>query len=196
MLTRFLLCCILAVPTVALADANDGQFMGYQLGDNYPAELRHSEITTSGNLLIVAEDPVKPASIDEVRLVATPKSRTIGYIAATSWHDTEEAARADGRRYAEALRTLYPDWDFGRELMDARLRIVEVNLDKSPYHLQLRLDRDQHDGRDMWRFTMGLGWEEGSREWQVWQDQAAGERATAQSSDAERLADHPDYRGL
>ena len=187
MLTRFLLCCMLAVPTAVLADANDGQFMGYALGDSYPEQPRVSEITTSGNLLIVAEDPVKPATIDEVRLVATPRSRTIGYIAATSWHDTEEAARADGRRYAEALRTLYPDWDFGRELMDARLRIIEVNLDKSPYHLQLRLTPDNHDGRDMWRFSMGLGWQEGSREWRAWQDQAA---------DAERLADHPDYRGL
>ena len=196
MLTRFLLCCILAVPTAVFADANDGQFMGYQLGDSYPEQPRSSEITTSGNLLIVAEDPVKPGTIDEVRLVATPKSRTIGYIAATSWHDTEEAARADGRRYAEALRTLYPDWDFGRELMDARLRIVEVNLDKSPYHLQLRLTRDNHDGRDMWRFSMGLGWQEGSGEWRAWQDQAASEQAAAQSTDAERLADHPDYRGL
>ena len=196
MLTRLLLCCVLAVPTVTFADANEGQFMGFKLGDSYPKAPRHSEIATSGNLLIVAEEPVKPASIDEVRLVATPQSKTIGYIAATSWHDTEEEARVDGRRYAEALRTLYPDWDFGREIMDARLRIVEVNLDKSPYHLQLRLDRDQHEGRDMWRFTMGLGWAEGSREWQAWQDQAAGERATAQSTDAERLADHPDFRGL
>ena len=196
MLKRFLLCCILAAPTAAIADANDGQFMGFQLGESYPAEPRHSEITASGNLLIMAEEPVKPASIDEVSLVATPKSRTIGYIAATSWHDTEEAARANGRRYAEALRTLYPDWDFGRELMDARLRIVEVNLDKSPYHLQLRLERDEHDGRDMWRFSMGLGWQEDSSDWRAWQDQAAGERAEAQSIDAERLADHPDYRGL
>jgi hypothetical protein len=196
MLNRFLLCCVLAAPTVAFADANDGQFMGYQLGESYPAEPQQSEITTSGNLLIVAEEPVKPASIDEVSLVATPNSRTIGYIAATSWHDTEEAARADGRRYAEALRTLYPDWDFGRELMDARLRIIEVNFDKSPYHLQLRLVRDQHDGRDMWRFSMGLGWQEDSSAWRAWQDQAADERAEAQSIDAERLADHPDFRGL
>lgn len=193
---KLLLCCLLAFPAVVFADANDGQFMGYQLGDNYPTIPNSSEVTTSGNLLIVAEDPVKPTSIDEVSLVATPKSRTIGYIAATSWHNTEEEARASGRRYAEALRTLYPDWDFGRELMDARLRIVEVNFDKSPYNLQLRLARDEHQGRDMWRFSMGLGWQTDSRDWRAWQDQAATERAAAQSSDAERLMEDPDLRGL
>jgi hypothetical protein len=75
-------------------------------------------------------------------------------------------------------------------------RIIEVNFDKSPYHLQLRLVRDQHDGRDMWRFSMGLGWQEDSSAWRAWQDQAADERAEAQSIDAERLADHPDFRGL
>jgi hypothetical protein len=191
-----LLYCILIVPGAAFADANNGQFMGYQLGDNYPSAPVSSEVTTSGNLLIVAEEPVKPASIAEVRLVTTPKSRTIGYIAATSWHETEEEARASGRRYAEALRTLYPDWDFGRELMDARLRIIEVNFDKAPYNLQLRLERDKHQGQDMWRFSMGLGWQADSMPWRAWQDQAANERATAQSSDADILANHPDFRGL
>ena len=173
---RFLLLCLLAVPALALPDANDGRFMGYQLGETYPAVPKTSEITTSGNLLIVAEDPVKPDGIDEVSLIATPETRTIGYIAATSWHDTEEAARANGRRYAEALRKIYPDWDFGRELMDARLRIVEVNFDKAPHNLQLRLVRDQHQGRDMWRFSMGLGWQTDSPNLREWQTQAASER--------------------
>ena len=193
---RFLLFCLLAVPGVAVPDANDGQFMGYQLGGSYPTVPKVSEITTSGNVLIVAEDPVKPDGIDEVSLIATPETRTIGYIAATSWHDTEEAARANGRRYAEALRTIYPDWDFGRELMDARLRIVEVNFDKSPYNLQLRLVRDKHLGRDMWRFSMGLGWQTDSPNLREWQAQAASERTAAESSDAERLVDDPAFRGL
>jgi hypothetical protein len=193
---RFLLYCLLAVPAIAFPDANDGQFMGYELGRSYPTEPGSSEVTASGNLLIVAEDPVKPAGIDEVSLIATPETRTIGYIAATSWHDTEDEARANGRHYAEALRTLYPDWDFGRELMDARLRIVEVNFDKPPYNLQLRLVRDRHEGRDKWRFSMGLGWLTGSEQLGDWQEQAARERTAAQFGDAESLADDPAFRGL
>lgn len=193
---HLLLCCFLAFSAVAFADANDGEFMGYQLGESYPTVPKDSEVTTSGNLLIVAENPVKPTSIAEVSLVATPESRTIGYIAATSWHETEEEARASGRRYAEALRAKYPDWDFGRELMDARLRIVEVNFDKAPYNLQLRLVRDLHEGRDMWRFSMGLGWRTDSRDWDAWQEQATTERAAALSSAAKDAMDDPDLRGL
>lgn len=196
MLQKRLLLCILALPGVVFADANDGQFMGYELGNSYPDVPASSEIAASGNLLIVAEDPVKPASIDEVRLVATPKSQTIGYIAALSWHDTEAEARASGRRFAEALRTLYPDWGFGREVMDGRLRIVEVNLDKRPYNLQLRLVRDKHQGREMWRFSMGLGWQHDSADGRAWQQQAASEQAAARSSDADQLLDDPEFRGL
>lgn len=193
---KFLLYCFLAMPAVAFADANDGQFMGYQLGDIYSKPPTISEVTTAGNLSIVAEDPTKPPSIEEVRLVTTPKSQTIGYIAASSWHDTEEEARASGRRYAEALRTLYPDWEFGREQMDGRFKIVEVNFDKAPYSLQLRLVPVRHEGRDMWRFSMGLGWLPNSKDWRAWQDQANGERAAAQSSDAESLMEDPDFQGL
>ena len=196
MLKRLLLSCLLAIPTAVFADANDGQFMGYQLGDIYPNVPTNSELTASGNLSIVAEDATKPTSVDEVRLVTTPSSKTIGYIAASSWHDTEEEARASGRRFAEALRTLYPDWEFGRELMDGRFKIVEVNFDKPPYNLQLSLVPVRHDGRDMWRFSMGLGWLPDSKDFRAWQGQAASERAAAKSDDAASLLDNPEFRGL
>jgi len=193
---RFLLCCLFALPTVAVADANQGQFMGYELGAKYPAPPRDVEVTTVGNLLIVAENPIKPADIVQVSLVATPESRTIGYIIAASWYATEIEAREVGRRYVELLRAKYPDWDFGRELMDASLRIVEVNFDKAPYNLQLRLVRDEHDGRNMWRISMGLGWDGGSKELHAWQNTAATEHVTAKATEYEQLMKESDTRGL
>ena len=132
---RLLLCCLVALPTVVVADASRGQFMGYELGTKYPAPPQNTEVTTTGNLLIVAENPTKPADIVQVNLIATPQSRTIGYIVAASWYATEGEARDVGRHYVELLRAKYPDWNFGRELMDASLRIVEVNFDKAPYNL-------------------------------------------------------------
>lgn len=196
MLTRLLLLCVLSIPAAAWADANDGEFMGFTLGKHYPKTSSNSELTTAGNLLIVAEDPVKPPSIEQVSLVATPESKTIGYIAASSWHDTEEQARASGRRYAEALRTLYPDWGFGREQLDGRFTIVEVNFDKSPYNLQLSLAPDKRDGRDMWRFTMGLGWMANSQPLSEWKALAASERAAARSGDAKSVLNNPEFQGL
>jgi hypothetical protein len=194
--TRFLLVCLLAIPAAVLADANGGQFMGYELGADYPETPQESEGTAAGDLVIVAENPLKPADINQVKLLATPVSRTIGYISAASWHATESEARATGRRYVELLRARYPDWDFGREAMDASARIVEVNFDKAPYNLQLRLARDEYEGRTMWRFSMGLGWQPGSREWRAWQDLSTSQQAAALATERERILEESDVRGL
>ena len=193
---RLLLCFLFALPTVVVADANEGQFMGYELGTEYPAPPQDVEVTTAGNLLIEAENPTKPADIVQVSLVATPESQTIGYIMAASWYATEGEAREVGRRYVELLRAKYPDWDFGRELMDASLRIVEVNFDKVPYNLQLRLVRDEYDGRSMWRISMSLGWHRETKEWHAWQNKAAREHAAAKATEYEQLMKESDVRGL
>ena len=193
---RFLLCCLFALPADVVADASEGQFMGYELGTKYPALPQDVEVTTTGNLLIAAENPTKPADIVQVSLIATPESRTIGYIIAASWYATEGEARDVGRRYVELLRAKYPDWDFGRELMDASLRIVEVNFDKAPYNLQLRLVRDEYHGRSMWRISMGLGWHRETKEWLAWQNQAATEHAAATATEYEQLLKESDIRGL
>ena len=193
---RLLLCCLFALPADVVADASEGQFMGYELGTQYPTLPQDVEVTTTGNLLIVAENPTKPADIVQVSLVATPESRTIGYIVAASWYTTEGEAREVGRRYVELLRAKYPDWDFGRERMDSSLRIVEVNFDKAPYNLQLSLVRDENDGRSMWRLSMGLGWRRETEEWNAWQDQAATEQVAARATEHEQLLKESDIRGL
>ncbi len=193
---RLLLCCLFALPADVVADASEGQFMGYELGTQYPALPQDVEVTTTGNLLIVAENPTKPADIVRVSLVATPESRTIGYIVAASWFTTEGEAREVGRRYVELLRAKYPDWDFGRERMDSSLRIVEVNFDKAPYNLQLSLVRDEYGGRSMWRISMGLGWHRETEEWHAWQNQAAIEQVAARATEHEQLLQESDIRGL
>jgi len=170
--------------------------MGYQLGTRYPAPGSNVEVMTTGNLLIAAENPTKPADIAQVSLIATPESRTIGGIIAASWYATEAEAREVARRYAELLRAKYGDWALGREVMDASSRVVEVNFDKAPHSLQLRLVRDEHDGGDMWRFSMSLGWTGESNEWRAWQDMAATEHASAKATERERLLNEADIRGL
>ena len=196
MTIRLMLCCLLALPTAVLADASEGQFMGYELGTKYPASPQDVEVMTTGNLLFEAEDPAKPADIVQVSVITTPGSRTIGYIIAASWYETEEDAREAGRRYAELLRAKYPDWNFGREVMDANMRIVEVNFDKAPYNLRLRLVRDEYESHSTWRFSMGLGWDRESRELRAWQNQSAAEYAAARATEHEQLVEEADIRGL
>ena len=37
--SRLLLCCLFLLPTVVVADAGEGQFMGYELGTRYPSSV-------------------------------------------------------------------------------------------------------------------------------------------------------------
>ena len=194
--TKLILLCLLTLPALVFADANNGEFMGYTLGSDYPDTPPGSKNTTTGNLLIAAEDPVKPDDIKKVSLITTPVSRTISLIDAAAWYATEDEAREAGRQYATLLRAKYPDWKFGREAMDARMQIVEVNFDKAPYTLQLRLVQDEHEGSNMWRFSMSLGWQAHSKEWLAWQNMSATQQAVAKTSEREQLLNDSDVRGL
>ena len=80
--------------------------------------------------------------------------------------------------------------------MDASSRIVEVNFDKAPYNLRLRLVRDEHEGSNMWRFSMGLGWQPNTDEWQAWQDISTTQRSAAVATEREQILENADVRGL
>jgi hypothetical protein len=56
--------------------------------------------------------------------------------------------------------------------------------------------RDEHDGRDMWRFSMSLGWNGASNEWRAWQDKAATEHVSSKAREREQLLQEADIRGL
>jgi hypothetical protein len=197
MLIRFVLMLFVALPGVVLADASNGDFMGYQLGDQYQrsADTRQ-QTSTTGNLLISAEQPVKPGDIAEVTLLATAETLTIGYIGASQWFATEAEARAMGRQYFELLHAKYPDWPYGWEVMDAQLNIVEVNFNSAPYNLRLRLTEDQREGEKMWRFSMTLGWLPGSAEEQAWRDLAVDEQIAEKLDTRQELLKKSDVRGL
>ena len=107
-----------------------------------------------------------------------------------------EEARAFGRRYLELLRAKYPDWSYGREQMDANFNFVEINFENAQYNIQVSLVREEHGINNMWRLSMGLGWQRESTEWQAWQDQAAIELAAEQATEKDQIINEADIRGL
>lgn len=118
------------------------------------------------------------------------------YISAASWFATEGEARASARRYMELLRAKYPDWRLGGEVLDASVRIVGVNLLKAPYNLKFGLEQDLHEGREMWRFTMGLGWLPNSEEHRAWQETSNTEKSAESANEREQILKESDVRGL
>ena len=194
---RLILILLLAIPGLVMADAGSGKFMGYQLGNSYQlgANTRQQQ-TANGNLILTAENPVNPDDINEVSLVTTFRSLTIGHINAASWFKTEEEARAFGRKYVDLLRAKYPDWAFGREGMNTNLRIVEVNFDRPPYNLRLRISEDRRKGESMWRLSMTLGWLPDSKEAMAWRNTSRREHITAEEEGRQELLEDADLRGL
>lgn len=197
MLPRSILILVVAIPGVVMADANDGQFMGYQLGTNYQRSANTQvQETANGNLNITAEQPVKPADVGNVALIATTGTLTIGYINALTWFDTEAEAREFGREYINLLRAKYPDWAFGREELDANLNVAEVNLDKYPHNLRMRLSEGRRDGKIMWRISMTLTWLPDSEEAKSWNRLSRVQNLAAEQDERKALLEKADTRGL
>ena len=194
---RLILMLAIAMPGTVIADAADGQFMGYQLGSNYQRSVSTQvRATANGNLSITAEKPIKPADVGDVTLIATAETLTIGYINALTWFDSEAEAREFGRQYINLLRAKYPDWSFGRERLDANMKVVEANLDKQPHNLQMRITEGRRNGKTMWRISMTLTWMPGTKEAQGWGNMSRTQQVAAQQEDRKALLDSADTRGL
>jgi hypothetical protein len=194
---RFILVLLLTLPGPLLAAASSGNLMGYKHGGKYPRSPdTRQEVTTTGNLIITAERPVKPDDIAEVSLLATPGTLTIGAITAAQWFATEDEARNFGRHYFELLLAKYPDWPYGWEVMDAQMNVVEVNFKDPSYNLCLRLTKDMHNGKAMWRFSMTLGWLPESAPEQAWRKASASEQVAELQGTRQQLLKKSDLRGL
>ncbi len=194
---RIILMLFIAMPGAVMADAADGQFMGYQLGSNYQRSASTQvQVTASGNLRITAENPVKPANVGDVVLIATAETLTIGYINALTWFDSEAEAREFGRQYIKLLRAKYPDWAFGREQLDANMKLVEVNLDRQPHNLRMQLTEGRREGKMMWRISMALMWLPGTNEAKAWNGMSSAQQTTARQEGRKVLLDQADMRGL
>jgi hypothetical protein len=171
--------------------------MGYRLGNNYKRTVSTlTRATTNGNVSISAEQPLKPDNISNVTLITTYDTLTIGFINASSWFATEDEAREFGKQYIELLRAKYPDWAFGREHMNADMRIDEVNLDKAPHNLQMRLTSGLQGGQPKWRLSMTLSWLEGSKEFAAWNNMSHTQQSSQQEDNRQNLLENADIRGL
>ncbi|MGI9290313.1 MAG: hypothetical protein ACR2QG_03440 [Gammaproteobacteria bacterium] len=188
---------IFLLPSVVFADADNGEFMGYSLGENYPYTGKtQSRTTTSGNLSISPEQPIKPDNINDVTLVVTPESKTIGFINASSIFETELEAREFGKNYVNLLKAKYPEWSFGRESLNSAMKIDEVNFDKPPYNIKMRLSPAMVNRQQKWRLSMTLRWLEGTKQLESWKNMSTSQQSYREDKDRRELLEKSDVRGL
>ena len=94
----------------ALADANSGEFFGFELGARYldTDDRQHDDQRL---VLVATKNPVKPDTIDSVYVLVTPVSRSIGKIAGEAWFQSGEDAIVAYERFRSFLRNKYDNWN-------------------------------------------------------------------------------------
>ena len=182
------------------ADANEGEFMGYRLNDRYPVtEATQSGPSLSGNLIIIAEDPVMPADMGQVRLTTTLETRTIGFIEASQDFADEASARAFARKYYDLLHAKYPAWriDSGKiQLNEQTLMPTALNMDRWPYTIRMKLAQtDSGDGKPF-RVSLTLRYLYDTPEREAWNALAQAEQTDRVELEKEQLIEQSDTRGL
>ena len=113
-LALVLFICLLLAPGISSADANDGEFLGFKLGDTYPV-TESTEIVRTGDYLVVilnASAGNAPNDFEIINLFCSEVTHTIGRIRAFSPFDDDERAEASelASKYEKILNQKYFDW--------------------------------------------------------------------------------------
>ena len=102
--------CLILLPSIAFADARNGELFGYKIGDVYPITISTmGEIHQNGikSMTVYAETPKKPKDIGNVWIDVTRKSFTIVKIESRTKFDSYEKAKSCAYRYEELLIAKY-----------------------------------------------------------------------------------------
>jgi len=199
----FALCCSGAAvvgSAPAAADANDGEFMGYRLNQRYKMTDRtRFGPSLGGNLLIVAERPVMPEDMGEVRLTTTLESHVIGFIEASQNFATDRDAREFARKYYKLLHAKYPEWqiDAGTiQLDETTLMPSALNMERWPYTIRIKIAQTDANDGPPFRVSLTLRYLFDSAERRAWNDLARFEQGEQRQSSQEQLLEGTDARGL
>ena len=177
----------------ALADANDGEFFGFELGARY-LETDNRQHDDERLVLVATKDPVKPDSIDSVYVLVTPVSRSIGKIAGEAWFQSGEDAIVAYERFRSFLRNKYENWD-SEEQSDVNRQVSQFT--NGDYVLVLQVTGPHRTGTASavdkpFQLVLTLAYAAGSRKANEFETMAAAEiREAANANLAEK-----DIRGL
>ena len=111
MTRRLILICVILYSASALADANDGEYLGYNLGDRFsvPTNADGKDHITGAKIYVV--DPRRQAHhIDTMSIYVSPKSSMIGSIFGEWYFPNHRAAKDFGDRYLSSLEEKYGQW--------------------------------------------------------------------------------------
>lgn len=109
--STLILLCLLFLSSVATADANNGEFLGFKLGERYavPRGLVAKDHIT-GALSYVINPEHRHQHMGSMALYVSPKSSIIGSIFGEWYFSNKASAREFSDRYLQTLEDQYRNW--------------------------------------------------------------------------------------
>jgi len=134
MMTRNLLfISLLFFATAAFADANDGEYLGFKLGERYSAPrgaVGRNHVT--GAVVYAVDAHKRHQHIGSLSIYVSPKSSVIGSIFGEWYFVNKQSAKQFMDRYVLALEDEYSDWKRRRSTLTNGDYQLWVDLEQKP----------------------------------------------------------------
>jgi hypothetical protein len=132
---------LLCYADTTCADANAGDLFGYSLGSRY-TESPIRAVQPGQLSLLSTQNPIKPESVEQVFVLVTPVSHSIGKIAGETWYQSGEDALVAYELFRVILRKKYSDWESDET---AQQNIHSSRFWSGDYELEVRVSGPHRD---------------------------------------------------
>ncbi|MCH8867990.1 MAG: hypothetical protein IID58_14215 [Proteobacteria bacterium] len=111
MLHKLILFGIFCINTAVLADANDGEYLGFKLGEKFavpPGAVGMNHVM--GAMIYTVNPGQHPHHIDSISIFVSPESSIVGSIFGEWYFSNPRAANVFANRYLSNLELKYSHW--------------------------------------------------------------------------------------
>jgi hypothetical protein len=133
MLRKLTLVSLILFNASVLADANDGEYLGFTLGQRFNVpknSIRIEHIT--GAIVYVVDPGQHPHHIDTMSIYVSPESSVVGSVFGEWYFDSPRRAKVFADRYMARLQEKYPHWrKRGTSLTDGEYQLW-VDVEEKP----------------------------------------------------------------
>jgi hypothetical protein len=130
---KLILISLLFVSASAHADANDGEYLGFKLGEEFSVPRGAAGKHHYMGAMIYAADPGKGHQhIDSLSVYVSPKSLIIGSIFGAWYFSSERSAQAFSDRHLQTLEQQYDHWKRRRSSLTNGDYQLWVDLEEKP----------------------------------------------------------------
>ena len=130
---KFIFISLLFLSTAALADANDGEYLGFKLGSEFSVPdgaIGRDHIM--GARVYVVNPHQRHQHIGSLSVYVSPKSLVIGSVFGDWYFSSKRSAQQFSDRYMQTVETTYSSWKRGRNTLTNADYQMWVDLEQKP----------------------------------------------------------------